>query len=141
MLGPQLLFIEPQLCGRITAISGPGQRKPMALVLGIGAEIAASQIPLARARQDPQRSPASQGALRSKIAELRPVMAQAACKANKRARAAAALQAEIATLQVGSPRLRESERQRSQRSVASPRRYPMSRMIGVRFALLFATRN
>jgi hypothetical protein len=141
MLGSQSLFIEPQPCGRITAISRPGQRKPMALVLGIGAEIAASQIPLARARQDPQRSPASQGALRSKIAELRRVMVQAEREANKRSTAAAALQAETATPQVGSPRLGESKRQRSQRSVALPRRYLTSRMIDVRVALPFATRN
>jgi hypothetical protein len=88
MLSSQPLFIEPQRCGRITAISSAIQRKPMVLAPDREVEIAAPQIALARASQDAQQSRASQGALRSEIAELRPVMAQAEREANECASAA-----------------------------------------------------
>jgi septal ring factor EnvC (AmiA/AmiB activator) len=133
MLSSQPLFIEPQRCGRITAISSAIQRKPMVLAPDREVEIAAPQVALARASQDAQQSRASQGALRSEIAELRPVMAQAEREANECASAATAFQAEIATLQVGAPRLGKPEGRRSQRSVALPRyrRYLASRVTGV----------
>jgi len=115
MLSSQPLFIEPQRCGRITAISSAIQRKPMVLAPDREVEIAAPQIALARASQDAQQSRASQGALRSEIAELRPAMAQAEREANECASAATAFQAEIATLQVGAPRLGKPEGRRSQR--------------------------
>jgi hypothetical protein len=57
MLSSQPLFIEPQRRGRITAIWSAIQRKPMVLVLGIGAEIATLRVGLPRlAKSERQRS-------------------------------------------------------------------------------------